>query len=126
MSDPINWVGGEHRFRLGIGQLRALQKNCDAGPEQIFNRIRLGNWRVDDLIEVLRLGLIGSGEMDQKEAGPFVANLFEKHPALAFKLTALAVLAAALLPLEGQDVEGKPEAASPESGISPPSMETAP
>lgn len=126
MTDPIVWVGGEHRFRLGLGELRALQKNCDAGPEQIFNRIRLGNWRIDDLIEVLRLGLIGSGEMEQKAAGPFIANLFDKHPALTFKLTALAVLAAALLPMEGQEAEGKPEAASPDDGTSPPSTETAP
>jgi hypothetical protein len=126
MTEPIVWVGGEHRFRLRLGELRALQKNCDAGPEQVFNRIRLGNWRVDDLIEVLRLGLIGSGEMEHKEAGPFIARLLEVHPLVSFKLPALAVLAAALLPMEGQDVEGKPEAASPEDGTSPPSTETAP
>jgi hypothetical protein len=126
MNQPLVWVGGEHRFRLGLGELRALQKNCDAGPEQVFNRIRLGNWRVDDLIEVLRLGLIGSGEMEAKEAGPFIARLLEVHPLVTLKLPALAVLAAALLPMEGQETEGKPEAASPDDGTSPPSTETAP
>ncbi len=126
MTDALVWVGGEHRFRLGLGELRALQRSCDAGPEQIFNRIRLGNWRIDDLIEVIRLGLIGSGEMETKAAGPFVVSLFEKHPAVAFKLTAITILAVALLPMEGQEAEGKPAAASPVNGTSPPSTETAP
>jgi hypothetical protein len=126
MADPIVWVGGEHRFRLGLGELRALQKNCDAGPEQVFNRLRLGNWRVDDIVETLRLGLIGSGEMDQKDAGLFVTSLIEKHAVLEFKLTALAVLGAALLPMEGQDAAGKATAASPSDGTSPPFTEAAP
>lgn len=126
MTDPIIWVGGEHRFRLGLGELRALQKNCDAGPEQVFNRLRLGNWRLDDIAETLRLGLIGGGEMDAKDAGQFVTGLMEKHAILEFKLTALAVLGSALLPMEGQEAAGKPEAASPSDGISPPYTEAAP
>jgi len=48
---PIRWPGGEHRFELRLGELRALQKNCDAGPEEVFNRLRAGRWRVDDVIE---------------------------------------------------------------------------
>jgi len=123
----IAWVGGEHQFVLNLGELRALQKNCDAGPEEIFNRMRVGTWRVDDLVETIRLGLIGSGEMEAKEAGPFVTSLFAKHPMVEFKLTALEILARAILPIgEEDDPVGKAEGEQPpKSGVSAESTETA-
>lgn len=93
----LQWVGGEHEFTLGIGQLRALQKACDAGPEQILSRIWAGNWLVDDLVEVIRLGLIGGGDVDAKDAGLMVTGLMEKHPLLQFKPVAQAVLMDALI-----------------------------
>lgn len=104
----INWIGGEHVFALKLGQLRALQTTCDAGPEQILNRIIQGAWRVDDLIEIIRLGLIGSEEFTAKEAGPFVTNLFSQHPIIEFKLPAQTALIAALVGVDGDDV-GEPE-----------------
>ena len=121
------WPGGEHNFKLNIGELRALQKNCDAGPEEILNRLRLGTWRVDDLIQTLRLGLIGSGEMTDKEAGPFVLGLFDQHPKVDFKLPALAILATSLLG-EADDEVGEPEgeAPPPENGALATSTETEP
>lgn len=125
---PIGWPGGEHRFQLRLGELRALQKSCDAGPEEVFNRLRLGRWRVDDVIEPLRLGLIGAGEMSSAEAGPLVTKLLDQHPLAAFKLPALVVMQRALFG-EEDDPVGEPEGATapaPESGASPESTETAP
>jgi len=127
MDRPINWIGGEHRFLLRLGELRALQKNCNAGPEEVLTRIRFGSWRIDDVIEPIRLGLIGSGEMTASEAGPFVTGLVEKHPKALFKLTAGEILVASLFGEdEGEDDAGKPGAgeASPESGVSPASTAT--
>ncbi|MBR9764812.1 MAG: gene transfer agent family protein [Rhodobacteraceae bacterium] len=109
----IAWLGGEHPFRLPLGRLRALQDNCNAGPEEIFKRIRDGSWRVDDLAETLRQGLMGAGMAD-KDAGPLVIGLMEKHPIADFKMTAYRVLHHALLGPEGDQV-GKPGGVDPEA-----------
>lgn len=122
MMPPITliWVGGEHPFALTIGRLRALQTGCDAGPEELLNRIRVGNWKIDDLIETIRQGLIGAG-METSEAGPMVTRLFELHGAFEFKMTAFSVLQHALSGVVGDPV-GKPEGQVPEmpqtSGVS--------
>lgn len=60
-SITFDWADGEHTFRLAIGHLRELQDKCDAGPMQIFDRLSSRTWRVDDVREVIRIGLIGGG-----------------------------------------------------------------
>lgn len=55
-------------FRLGIGQLEELQERCDAGPEELFSRLGGSRWRVADIQQTLRLGLIGAGEAVAKAA----------------------------------------------------------
>lgn len=52
---------GQHEFRLAIGQLEELQEKCDAGPEEIYARLGGARWRLQDVRETLRLGLIGGG-----------------------------------------------------------------
>jgi hypothetical protein len=107
----ISWVGGDHEFALGIGQLRAIQQACDAGPQAITARLVNGDWRFDDLYEVLRQGLIGSGHFNSSAATELIARLFEQHPLLKFKPAALAVLAAALVGEEADDAPGEPDGA---------------
>ena len=123
---PLNWVGGQDDFALALGHLRAIQTHCDAGPLQIFKRLGDGSWRVDDLFEVIRQGLIGGG-MEARVAGPKVAALMERHPLVDFVLTAQAVLAAALMG-EEDDPVGKPEGTTPppENGGSASSTATEP
>lgn len=99
----INWVQGEHMFALNIGELRALQSNCDAGPELILTRLQAGSWRVDDVFEVLRLGLIGGG-MPAGDAGPLVKRAFEQVPVAQLKLPAFKVLSTALYGEAGDPV----------------------
>ncbi len=114
-TTTVTWPGGEHEFALPIGQLRALQDACKSGPEEIFNRLRLGTWKVDDLVNVLKFGLIGGG-MSKADAAPLVVGLFDTHPPFEFKLAAIGVLASALMGdlLEGEDVPGKPEGETPQ------------
>lgn len=129
--EPIRivWPGGEHDFRLRLGELRRLQDACAAGPEELLGRVRTGRWRVDDLIEILRLGLIGGGFTPEGEAAPLVVRLIEQQGALLeFKLPAELVLMHALLQPEGdelgKDVAG--EATRPDDGASPASTATGP
>jgi hypothetical protein len=129
----VVWPGGAHPFRLRLGELRRLQEACKAGPEEILARLRMGRWHVDDLIEILRLGLIGGGFTPEGEAAPLVVRMMEQKGALLeFKLPAELVLMHALLQPE-DDALGKPEAGEaeptegpvrPGAGASPASTET--
>ena len=126
----LNWPGGEHVFALRIGELRALQQKCDAGPEQVLMRLRDFSYRVDDVVQPLRLGLIGGG-MDDGTAHKTVVSAIDASPFAAFRIPAYAVLMAALYGVEDdQPGKGEGEAGdppeSPEDGSSAPSTGTAP
>lgn len=116
----LNWVGGEHTFALPIGQLRALQDSTSAGPEQLLRRMVNGEWRVDDLRETIRLGLIGGG-LPNSEAGPLVAKVFDQHPLIDFRETAYRIIGAALVgPEDDQPGElAGVTTPAPKSGVSP-------
>ncbi|MBD9569033.1 gene transfer agent family protein [Ensifer sp. ENS08] len=66
-SEEIVWPGGEHAFRLGIGELRAIEQKCDAGCAVVLMRLLSSAWKIDDVIAPLRLGLIGAG-MSERDA----------------------------------------------------------
>lgn len=65
MSRSARFTGvfgdGKHDFLLTIGGLEELQEKCDAGPEEIWSRVLSGGWRVADIREPIRIGLIGGG-----------------------------------------------------------------
>jgi len=116
----LNWPGGEHDFALRIGELRAIQNACDAGPEEVLNRFRVtAAWRVDDVIEVLRQGLIGGG-MARQDATKLVMRVVETHGYLDIKMTCIAIMWDALAG-PADDSSGKPTGepeSPPENGSS--------
>jgi hypothetical protein len=118
---------GEHTFRLRIGELRILQEKCDAGPGFILQRLRDGSWKVDDIRETLRLGLIGAG-IEQQKALELVLEHVDPVPLTQNIVNAHAVVMAAIFGTEEERL-GKPEPAkeprkreSAESSPSPVSM----
>lgn len=126
-SITLTWPGGEHSFALRLGELRKMQESCGAGPEQVLERLQTGKWLVNDLIEPIRLGLIGSDEKPTKDAGPLVTSLMDQHPLMSFRFVAMAILAHALYgPEDDQPGELEGETPPPENGDSAPSTETAP
>jgi hypothetical protein len=132
-SIVFDWADGEYRFRLGLAQLRELQEKCDAGPDHIRQRIETGTWRVDDLRETLRLGLIGGGLAPEKALG-IVKRYVDGRPLYESRLPAQIVLMAALVGAGDEDLGGKAEvteeAPEPtsreESSLSSPSTASAP
>lgn len=54
------FADGSYPFRMGGGEIRELQRICDAGPLEIYRRLLAGTWRYDDVLEVHRLGLLGA------------------------------------------------------------------
>ena len=124
----ITWAGGEHPFLLTIDLLRALQERCDAGPEWILNRLRTGQWMVDDIVSTIRFGLEGGG-MSKERARTLVAQHIEDRPLTLSVITAQLVLASVLYDTSGDDPVGEAPAgaeATPsrvENGDSQPSTE---
>lgn len=122
------WADGEYAFRLAIGQLRSLQEKCDAGPGEILARVISGRWKLDDLRETIRLGLIGGG-MEPVPAMKLVREYVDERPLMESVLPARVILMAALVGPADEPV-GKaeaPAAATETAGsTSPPSTAPAP
>lgn len=93
---------GVYVFRLDIAGLEELDEKCDAGPEELYQRISEGRWRVRDIRETLRIGLVRGG------AEPVMAlALVNRYAAegylLDLKALALNVLGASILGAPEED-----------------------
>jgi hypothetical protein len=106
----LDWGDGTYRFRLAWGQLAELQEKCNAGPYVILSRLHSGEWRIEDLANVIRLGLIG-GETSPTEALQLVRRYVEQRPLLENLPFAIAILNVALIGAPEEKV-GEPEAAN--------------
>ena len=122
----VNWPGGEHAFRLAIGEMKVLQEKTDCGPEYLMMKLSAGRWTADELFEVIRNGLIGGG-MPHVEALKLVRREFDAHPFIEFKAPCIEILASALYgppiedetPGEADPVMPTPEDQKTESSVSP-------
>lgn len=60
-SIELPFGDGRHLFRLAIGEWRELAELRKLGPRRLYDRVRTGDWFVDDLYHVIRMALIGGG-----------------------------------------------------------------
>ena len=122
--------GETYRFHVRVGELRELQDKCDAGPAVVYQRLVSGLWRLEDLRETIRLGLIGGG-MAPTDAAKLVKNYVDARPLAESVPVATAILGALLVGVEEvmKDKPEKPAGGSKkktsraENGISPQSIE---
>jgi len=91
----LDWADGTYVFRLAWGQLVELQEQCDAGPYIILQRLMAGAWRVQDISQVIRLGLIGGGSTPEK-ALQLTRDYVEGRPPFETLAIAQGVLGVAL------------------------------
>lgn len=132
MSDALVelvWGDGLNRFALHIGELRELQKKCDAGPQRILQRLASVDWLVDDIRETIRLGLIGGGKTPS-EAHALTVRYFDERTPLESRRPAMVILSAGVAGVP-DDVVGKEKAetaqTNPTDGsLSPHSTDGAP
>ncbi len=122
-GEVIVWAGGEHSFRLGIGELRAIEQRSDAGVSVVLVRLLSGTWKVDDVINPIRLGLIGAG-LSEPEAKKLVDAATESVNLYALAVTAAEVLRRFVM-WEGEDQPGEAPAGQAET-TSPRSPTVAP
>ena len=113
----INWADGEYSFALKIKQLIELQEACDAGPPHILARLEGRAWKVNDVRETVRLGLIGGGATPT-DALKMTMRYVDDRPLGENVLIAQIILSAAIVgaPEGVEDAPpGKPEADQPTS-----------
>lgn len=125
----FEWADGHYSFRLGLGDIRELQEKCDAGPAFIMGRLIDGSWRVDDIYQTIRLGLIGGG-LTPVKALAVCQKYVAGRPLLENILAAQLILQSALAgvedePLGKTQVAGDPANPTSQeaSSASPPSTE---
>lgn len=92
----LKYGDGQHTFRLGIAEVRELQRKTGVGPLVTFNRLRTGEWLVDEPREVIRIGKIGGGGTPL-EALQLVETYYDKRPFTESILTAVLILSATLI-----------------------------
>lgn len=109
----LDFGDGTYSFRLGWGELATLQEECDAGPYMILHRLHSHQWRVQDIANVIRLGLVGGG-MPPADALKKIRQYVERRPPLENHPIAIAVISAGLLGAPEEPV-GEPEAPVPEA-----------
>lgn len=101
-SIALDWGDGAYQFALYWKQIGELQEKCDAGPHVILTRLIAGNWRIEDISNVIRLGLIGGG-MEPIPALKLVRNYVEGRPPMENLLHAQAILSAGLMGAPDED-----------------------
>lgn len=95
------FAGEDVLFKLGIGQLRAVQERCDVGPMELAGRFASGAWRVDDLREVILQGQIGGGAT-VADATRRMKSFFDDLPLQQFVPLAQAIVLAVLVGTEDE------------------------
>ena len=76
----LEFGDGRYLFKLKLKQIAELQEKCNAGIGEIYARVVLGHYRVEDLVHGIRLGLEGGGkgvlglEETEVQVSPELAN----------------------------------------------------
>jgi hypothetical protein len=119
----LEWPDKERTFRLRIGELVELQEKCDAGPMAILSRLAEGQWRVHDIRETIRLGLLGGGA-PPSEALRLIKLHVDDRPLTEAIHVAQAILLAAVIGVEDEPLEDRPgePALGTENGSASPSF----
>jgi len=106
----LTWADGTHKFNIAkVAQILELEDKCGCGIAEVFSRIRDGKWRLNDIRETIRLGLIGAGQEPLK-ALVLVQRYVDERPLTESVYIALVVIMAALTGVPGDEV-GKKEKA---------------
>lgn len=113
----VEWADGTYRFRLAFAQLVDMQQQRDCGPWVLHERLRVGTWSVEDVVETLRYGLLGAGDLPAKQVAALIKTYVLDRPDwIVNAMVAQQVLGAALV--------GIPEAAPPKKETAAPTPET--
>jgi Phage tail tube protein, GTA-gp10 len=108
-SIELEWADKRYRFRLAFGQLCELQQLRNAGAIEIMTRLAERRWYVEDIREIIRVGLIGGG-MNPTEARVLVTLYIEQRPPMESEQTAMLIIGAAMAGVPRDQPVSKPKA----------------
>lgn len=113
----IAWQGGEHDFCMAeTGSIFSLEEACGAGLMEVFRRLSGDRWKVNDVREPIRLGLIGGGCKPDEAMKLVKAHVDHNPKGLAPSVVlATAILQAVLIGVP-DDPLGKQEAPEATTG----------
>lgn len=94
-SVSLPFADGIKTFRLAWGELIKLQEATDAGPFVVYRRLMSGHWKMGDISNTIRLGLMGGG-LEPDKALAFVRDYVESRPPMESLALAQGVLGIAL------------------------------
>lgn len=98
----LEFADGDYSFRMGWGELIELQEKCDAGPYVVLQRLANKTFKMNDISETIRVGLIGGG-MEPGKALTMTKRYVKARPPMECLPVALAVLMAGLLGAPDED-----------------------
>jgi hypothetical protein len=111
----LTWGDGEHEFRLGLKEWFELQEKCGSGLIEVMDRLATRRWKVEDIREPLRLGLIGAG-MVPVDAFTLVKRYVDERPLMESVPVAFAVIAAAIVGAPEDEEAGKKKSEAESDG----------
>ena len=122
----IDWADGKHKFDVAIfDQAFELEEKCDAGLHELFERLTARRWRVTDIRQTVRIGLIGGGAEPAK-ALKLVRRYVEGRPWAESVPVARMILLAAIVGVEGDNNLGKETAGQTGSEAGQPALSDPP
>lgn len=110
----LDFADGTYGFRLAIGELEELQEKTGVGPYALLRRLLANDWRVEDVTQTIRLGLIGGGKEPVAALNLVRRYVEQRSDWLNNAMLAQAIVSAALVgaPEEEPGKELEPEATS--------------
>lgn len=131
-SITLTWADGDYKFRTDLGGWREIQEKCGCGLIEIMDRLQDRRWRVDDIREPIRVGLIGGG-MTPTQALGLVRLYVDQRPLAESIPIAMTVVMAAIVGLPDDPADGdrskkndEPETGGTENSSSPGSTDPEP
>jgi hypothetical protein len=91
-----DFADGTYEFCMNYGAIRMLQEARDMGPLFIWGLLEANAWRVEDIREIIRCGLIGGG-MAPVKANKMVTMYVEARPIMENAALAKRILGAGLI-----------------------------
>lgn len=93
----LTWADAEHAFNLKVpAQVEELEDKCGCGVNEVLNRLRDNRWKLADVRETVRIGLIGGGKTPDK-ALLLVKRYIDERPWAESVLVAQMILMAAIV-----------------------------
>ena len=125
----LDWADGTYCFRLTLAGAIELESKCDAPIAIIHHRLAAGAYKITDVKETIRLGLIGGGA-DPVKAMQLVRDYVEARPLAESWIIARTIMGGLFYGFEQHPINppeaAPPKAANPSASTPPPSTRHSP